>query len=120
MSKKSNVYTMSKIITFADSATAVKIGTLPPNCCRLNILFQTTTAFNAATTNVIDVGISSNDDKYVDGTDITAVGNHACTSLLVGAVESATVSTDVYATYKETGTAATTGVGRIVVEYIQD
>ena len=112
--------TLEKIITFADSATAVLVGTLPPNCSRKNIYFQTTTAFDAGTTNTVDVGISSDPNKYVAAGDVTSAGNNALTSLLVGAVESATLTTNVYVTYNQTGTAATAGVGRVVVEFTQD
>jgi phage tail tape-measure protein len=105
------------------TAATVKVGTLPIGAIVEKVQVLVTTVFNAGTTNPLDVGTSSNNDAFVDSTvadvDLTALGS---TFVWRGAddVEAISAATDVYVTYVETGTAATTGAAEIVVFYTVD
>lgn len=124
------VHYLRKGITYNETGigtdATVKVGTLPAGALVLFTLVKVTTAFNAATTNVIDVGISSNDDALVDGgttgngdgdVDATATGG---TIVWRGLDESISADTPIYVTYTQSGTAATTGAAEIVVAYVPD
>lgn len=104
----------------------VKVGVIPSGAVVQNVQVKITTAFNAGTTNVIDVGTSSNDDAYVDGgttgngdgdVDATSTGS---TFVWRGADETHSADTTIYVTYTQSGTAATTGAAEIIVTYIPD
>lgn len=106
-------------------STPVVFGTLtgtafvlPAGAQLVNVTFQTTTVFSAATTAKLTIG----------ATDIT--GTITVTSLGVTALTFATTSgamalvsnvgaTDATVTYTLAGAGLTTGAGNIVIEYIQ-
>jgi len=103
--------------TFATaSGVSLKVGTLPAGA---RVLRQTTfveTAFNAGTTNTINVGYSAN------GTDVLNAGAGGAIATLVTAVPAAAgpiaADTDVFVQYNQTGGAATAGAGTVVIEYV--
>lgn len=113
---------LCKKITYADSGVAVEVGGLPPNALVTEGYFWVTTAFNAGSTNTLDVGY----------TDSTATDANAYASAIAAgsAVRVAldelgsstgaplTRATTVTATYSQTGTAATAGEGYVIVEYV--
>ena len=107
-------------VTFADDATAVDIGSLPPNSLITDVIVLASVAFNDGTATVLDVGIKGGDvDKFVDGLDVQAVGRLAVTHLNMGAVQSTTDSTELIATASGTDSDATAGACRVIVEYAQ-
>lgn len=107
----------SREITIADSATAVEIGTIPAGSTILKPLsgVNIDVVFNAATTNVIDIGTSANDDLYA--TDLAA-GTIAFVALDEAVAMTVDEDTTLYATYSQTGTAATTGSAYAVISYV--
>lgn len=110
-------------VTFADvSGTQYKIGTIPANALVLRTVVSIQTAFNAGTTNVLIVGTSGDDDALVAaaGVDETAVAVTSVAPATLGGLMSASADTDLYTKYTQTGTAATTGVATVVVEYVPD
>lgn len=98
------------------TTATVKVGTLPAGAIVEKVQVKVTEAFDAASTNQLDVGVAGNDDNLVDydGTDVdlTALGS---TFVWRGADESFAVDTPVYVKYTETGTAAAAGAATVIV-----
>lgn len=122
------VHYLRKTINFNDAnvGTGVVIGTVPgPTANRvdgamiLDIRCRINTVFNAATTNVITVGITPGGSELVIGGSFTpgTLGGYSAPILLAGS-RLFLVDTDLYVTYTQTGTAATTGQATLVVEYV--
>lgn len=93
-----------------DVGSGVKVGVLPKGFIVTGFLTRVKTAFNAATTNVVTLGISSDLDKYLDGDDTVAgtAGLKTATTITCP-FEVGSADVDVYAAYTSTGTAATAG-----------
>ena len=112
------VHYLRKKITYADSG-AVTVGVVPTNAIVLRGGVVVTTAFNAATTNVLDIGTSSDDDGFATdlalGTVGVIVADEMATTDDMGPMSADTTIT---ATYAQTGTAATAGVGYVWIEYL--
>jgi hypothetical protein len=113
---------IGKDITFATvnigTADKVKVGRIPAGSFIIAAYVRVTTAFNAATTNVLTVGQNS-----TANTDIVAAGelNEAVTGVTVVLTGNALTfanDTDIYVRYTQSGTAATTGAATIVITYI--
>lgn len=98
------------------TANMVQVGTLPAGCVVFPAIIAVTEAFNAATTNVLIIGTSADDDAYVQAGDVdeATVGGYYITRS-AGFVP--TVDTPVYVKFTETGTAATTGAAKIIIPY---
>ena len=109
------VHYIENTLTF-DSGV-VTIGTLPAGAVILRAISgaQVNVAFNAASTNVIDIGTTANDDLFATdlagGTIAFVRFDEAVTQLLAA-------DTTFTATYAQSGTAATAGSARIVISYI--
>lgn len=100
------------------TADTVYLGVLPAGSQILHCTVRVTTAFNAATTNVLTVGTSSSTDTdVVNSTDVdesvagTAVVYRGCDLNFAS-------DTPIYVRYTQTGTAATTGAAKIVLAYV--
>ena len=112
----STVQYIAKTLTFAN-AGQVLIGTLPAGAVILKAASgaHVHTVFNAATTNTIDIGIQSDGDLFGSA---LAGGAVAFVPLDESAGYKLTADTPIYATYNQTGTAATTGEATIYIAYI--
>lgn len=110
------VHYIEATITYADSS-AVTIGTLPAGAHIIKPIsgLQVNTAFNAGTTNVIDIGTTGDDDYYA--TDL-AGGTVAFVPFDEAVTQKLTVNTTFTATYAQTGTAASAGSARVIICYI--
>lgn len=110
-------------ITFADNTKVVTLGTVPAGSQIINAISGVfvNTVFNAASTNVLDIGTTANDDLY--GTDI-ALGTKAFVAL-----DEAATATDVNAWYVSadttftctptcTGGSLSTGNAVVVIAYV--
>lgn len=97
----------------------VKVGTLPNGAVIYDAIVKVSTAFNAGTTNYINVGTADDDDAIVDQDDIDATAAEWQSSRR-GCDLTLTADTPVYVTYDQSGTAATAGVAEIIVAYIPD
>lgn len=111
-------------ISYADGASKVyTIGSAPAGSQIIQALsgVYVTTAFNAGTTNVLDIGTTADDDLYA--TDL-ALGTKAFV-----AIDEAATATNVNTWYLSsettftctlalTGTAASAGAGVVVIAYI--
>ena len=115
------VHYLRKGITFADDGTTVTIGTIPANSIILRPLsgVAVTQVFNAGSTNVLDIGPSTDAGTDLWATDL-ALGALAFVPLDEAVTNLVTVDTVVQAAVDLTGTAATTGTAEIVICYIPD
>jgi hypothetical protein len=101
--------------------TGIVIGTLPASAIVTRWVVHVTTAFNAATTNVLEVGTNSATFNDIAATASTVAGTAGVKS---GDAAGSTArgrfaaDTPVRAIYTQTGTAATTGAAEIIVFYV--
>ena len=102
-----------KRVNFSDNniANGVLFGTLPAGAMLLSLAVRVNTAFNAGTTNALNVGTTAGGTQIF--TDAATAGARFPT---VPNLSFAT-DTDLFAAYAQTGTAATTGQADIVVAY---
>lgn len=101
------------------NATAVSIGTIPANAQIVDINIDTTTAFNAGTTNTVTVGKTGSAAAFVAATDVASVGREsiATTGVYSAWATVGTNDVDATVTFTQTGTAATTGAARVTIVY---
>lgn len=127
-SQTQNVCYTRATVNFNDPriASGVWFATIPKNAYILTIDADVTTAFNAGTTNTIQLGATAAGADFLAATSITAAGvQHltAAAGLGVAATANASLQTAIngdvpmYVKYAQTGTAATAGVVTIVVTY---
>ncbi len=103
----------------AGVATGIPIGYLPAYAMIISTSVDVSVAFNAATTNVLNVGTTPT------GTDVAAAASTVSGTQGVKRaiaptvrVDQITVDTMIYASYTQSGTAATAGQAVIVVEFV--
>lgn len=116
-------HTLRFTVNYNDTgiATGNRKQTLPSGSIITGSFVQVSTAFNAATTNVLTVGyeastfanIVTNAQALAGATGLKGLlpPNGAALLPLVG-------DQDVYAMYTQTGTAATAGVAVVIIEYV--
>jgi hypothetical protein len=97
----------------------IDIGTLPAGAVIYDAIVKVNTPFNAAGDNLINVGIAGTPDAIVDETDIDATSAEFQSSRR-GCDLSFAVDTPIFATYTQSGTAATAGEAEIIVLYVPD
>src|SRR5690348_8840039 len=86
------------------TSDTVKVGTLPSGAQCLSCIVRVTTAFNAATTNVLTVGTASGSDvDFVSSTDVDE-GSAGTTVDMTCAGLAFTADTPIYVKYAQTGT----------------
>ncbi len=105
----------------ANIAAGVLIGTVPAGSVISHVRVYITTAFNAATTNVLQGGTTGTGTNLFTSTDAAAgtAGPKtpaAAANQGIGLVF--TQDTDLFVSYTQTGTAATAGAATIVVEFV--
>lgn len=108
---------------FGDDGSTLSLGWLPEDAVIHNIQVVTSAAFNAGTTNQIDVGFRNRGDSVADDPD----GLAANVDVSAAGVDTADLSStanlaftgggEVTATIDLVGTDATAGAARVVVEY---
>lgn len=115
------VQAITKTVSFdtlgIGSADTVKVGTLPSGSQIVSAIVRVTTAFNAATTNVLTVGATSANTNVVSASDVDegTIGTTVCTR---GCDLAFSSDTPIYAKYTQTGTAATAGSAVITILYV--
>lgn len=104
----------------AASGTALSMGAIPAGAMVLATTVGIRVAFNAATTNVLIVGTSGDDDALVaeGGVDETAVAVTRVVPATLAGLLSASADTEIFVKYTQSGTAASTGSAVVVVEYV--
>lgn len=120
------VHYLRKTVTFADNGTEVHVGTLPSGALILKPQsgVYVNVAFNAGTSNVIDIGTngggsSATDDPDLYGTDM-ALGSIAFVALDEAVTMVVPDDTKITASVALAGTAATAGSAEVVIAYIPD
>lgn len=113
------VHYMRKTVAYGDDGVAATVGILPAGAVILKPLsgVQVETAFDAGTTNTLNIGTSANDDLY--GT-LLALGSVAFVPLDEAVAMGVAADTTITATVVLTGTAATAGSAEVVIAYILD
>lgn len=111
------VHYLAKDFTYADDGSVLSLGYLPAGAVIIKPMSGVSVhvAFNAGTTNVLDIGTAANDDLY--GTDL-ALGSIAFVPLDEAVSMTVAADTLVTATVDLTGTAATTGSGTVIIAYV--
>ena len=115
------VMSQSKQVTFAADGTETVIGTLPANSQIVEIYVDVSTAFDAGTTNTLDLGDGSTADQYADALDVSSAGRLRATSdvsQIGNLVDIGTSDVALTATFNQTGTAATAGTAQVTVLYV--
>lgn len=106
-------------VTFADNGNAVVVGTIPAGAAIIKPISGAvvSTAFNAGTTNTLNIGTSANDDLYAT---LISIGATNFVALDENVSNVVAVDTEITATVVLTGTAATAGEAEVVIAYVLD
>lgn len=113
------VHVLRKAIAYSDGATAVvTVGVVPAGSIVLRGGVAVTTAFNAATANVLDIGTSADDDGFATDLALGTVGVIVVDEMATSNDAYCASDTTIIATLALSGTAATAGAGHVWVEYI--
>lgn len=110
--------TQTDTIDFND--TTKDLFVLPAQSQIIDFYVDVTTAFNAAGTDLLDVGTSGDPDAFVDNQDLAVAGRFlgsGAAAVLADYADVGTSDVTVQATYTQTSTAATAGAARITVVY---
>ena len=109
-------------IDFGDTTDKSLSIVIPANSQIVDIKIFVTEAFDAGTTNTMDIGIVGNSDLYVDDAAVGTAGDAALgvTALTQNWSDIGTSDVKLAAKYIQTGSAATAGAARIVVSYVQN
>lgn len=110
-------------VVFGANGSTTVVATLPANSQIYQIAVDVTTAFNAGTTNTLDIGDGTTADKYADALAAGAQARVLATSdvsQIGNLVDIGTSDVDVTVTYNQTGTAASAGAATVTVLYLQD
>jgi len=117
------VMTQAANVVFGDDGTTTTIATLPANSQIIEIYVDVTTAFDAGTTNTLDLGDGSTADQFADALDVSSVARVLATSdvsQITNLIDIGASDVQVVATYNQTGTAATAGAATVTVVYVQN
>ena len=111
------VHYLAKDFTYADDGSVLSLGYLPAGAVIIKPMSGVAVhvAFNAGTTNVLDIGTAANDDLY--GTDL-ALGSIAFVPLDEAVSMTVAVDTLITATVDLTGTAASAGSATVIIAYV--
>lgn len=113
------VHYLRKDFTFADDGKTLTVGVIPAGSIVLKPLsgVNVSQVFNAGSTNVADMGPSTDSGTDLWATDL-ALGSLAFVPLDEAVTLVVTVDTTVQIAVDLTGTAATTGIAQAVICYI--
>lgn len=116
----SQTHYLLKKILYSDGATAVvTVGKIPAGAVVINAGVVVSTAFNAGTTNVLDIGTSGDDDGFATDLALGTIGRIAADELATSNdLGPYAADTTITATLALSGTAATAGEGYVYVEFL--
>jgi len=112
---------LRKRYTFADVATTVTVGKIPAGASVVGGGVHVITAFNATTTDVVNVGFigaTTNASGYATALTTAAVGFIVLDELAATTNIQGTVEHTITAAPTETGAASTAGVADIIIWYV--
>lgn len=116
------VMAQSANVVFGATLSTTTVATLPANSQILDIEVDVTTAFDAATTNLFDIGDGSTANLYADNLDVSSQAKVLASSdvsQIGNMVDIGTSDVGVVVTYVQSGTAATAGAAVVTVKYLQ-
>jgi hypothetical protein len=115
----SQVHYLRKAIAYTDGATAViTVGVIPAGATVIRGGVVVTTAFNAGTTNVLDIGTSADDDGFATDLALGTIGVISADEMATTNDAYVTSDTTIVATLALSGTAASAGAGFVWIEYL--
>lgn len=114
------VHYCRKTVTFADAGTSVLVGTLPAGALLLRAYPWVTVAFTGTGTDLLDIGVTGELDKFATDLDVSSVGQKTDTDLAGEAGALMAADTPVYATYADANSDADAGSAIVVLEFLAD
>lgn len=113
------VHYIRKTVNWNDTgiASGVVIGTLPNGAQIDYVHINVQTAFNAATTNVLAAGTTATGAEIFGTADAVAGTVGSKVPNVAGMALTISADTPVYASYTQTGTAATAGKATFIIAY---
>lgn len=112
------IHYVAKNIAFSDNGSAITIGVVPAGSVVLRAYAVVTTAFDAGTANVLDIGTVADPDGFATDIALGTIGVITADEFATSNDAAATADTTIVATPALSGTAATAGAASVVVEYI--
>jgi hypothetical protein len=109
---------LRKDVSYTDDGTTVTVGKLPPGAIVVGAGVVVSTAFNAGTSNVLDIGTSGDGDGFATDLALGTIGNIVWDELATSNDLYSTGEVTVTAAVALSGTAATAGTGHVYVEFI--
>lgn len=111
------VHTLRKDFTSADNGKTLIVGVVPAGSLirKPTSGVNVSVAFNDSGTDLLDIGVSGDNDLYATDLSVAAVGFQACdeaVSFLVGASD-----VTITAVYAGQNSDMTTGAGQIVIDF---
>ncbi len=100
------------------SGTAVTLGTVPADCIIMDAGVVVETAFNSATSDVLDIGTSADGDGFATDLDLTTAGKIVADELATSDDLTPTADTDITFAWTGSGTAPSAGVIHVYVTYL--
>lgn len=112
------VHFLAKSIDYTDDGSTITLGVIPPGAAVIRGGVVVTTAFNAGSTNVLDIGTSGDTDGFATDLALGTVGVIVADEMATTNDAYSTSASTIQCVVDLTGTAATTGAGIVWVEYI--
>lgn len=109
---------LSKAFTYADDGVVLTLGVRPAGSYVIRGGVIVTEAFNAGSTNVLDIGTSADDDGFATDLALGTVGVIVADEMATTNDSYSASDQTITATVDLTGTAPTTGAGLAWVEYL--
>lgn len=98
-------------------SSGLLFGKLPKDSFIIAVAIDVTTAFNAASTNVLTIGTSTTANELWDASALAETAGSQLVVPIAAATASQSATTPLYVKYAQTGTAASAGAATIVVLY---
>lgn len=115
------VVSQSATVAYTNAGTAVDICVLPANSQIIEIYVDVYTAFNSSGTDLLDIGVSGEANRFADNLDLSAQARLRATSDVSQLAELDDIGTSqitVQATYAQSVADASAGSARVTVLYI--
>lgn len=104
--------------TLLFSNGTITLGVIPPGSIIIGAGVVISTAFNGGTTNVIDIGTNADPDGLATDLAGGTIGLIVADELATSNDLYTTTDVTIVASYAQTGTAATAGLGHVFVQFI--
>jgi hypothetical protein len=114
----SQVHYLSKAFTYADDGSTLTLGWVPAGGRVIRGGVVVSTAFDAGSTNVLDIGTAADTDGFATDLALGTIGVIATDEMATTNDAYCSADTEIQCVVDLTGTAATAGVGLAWVEFI--